>query len=483
MSKTKSKRFVPPEGAASAARRGLELRAKFGRGGTAVGVARARGLSKRRALPLAQVAKIYSYHERHAVDAQGEGWASESDPSAGWIAYLLWGGAAAKKWASAIRAKHGTPSRPKRLQKGRAHVQDLTRKGLEARAARHRAEVAPILAPIEAELAGDLLDRIDRKILDDDAAALAPTLVGRGRVTPQEFADAFAIARANPGMSLFSALARRGVAVLSLAGAAPPGLIASTTEAGRNLRRVRALVDHFHRAWNVPDKSQNAARIRAMQSDPSWGADAQGGTLPGFQADDFAAMTHPEVMPLLDVVHVKKIDPHNRAAVLRAFALEHAAVMDHTDDHAAFWHEAAHTVEMASQDIGRRVKDFLLHRLERDQDFNMKQTTPGKPDELGYKDGFQDAYTGRWYYRDGVDEERTSHASEVLSQGMTYLARDARAFAKRDPEHMALILAALGGKLGLRDATSDAEAPVKVERRRKMGTFSLDALRAWHKKG
>lgn len=42
----------PPATVAAAAKRGLELRAEFNRGGTAVGVARARDLSNRRELSL-----------------------------------------------------------------------------------------------------------------------------------------------------------------------------------------------------------------------------------------------------------------------------------------------------------------------------------------------------------------------------------------------------------------------------------------------
>ena len=42
----------PPATVAAAARRGLELRAEYGRGGTAVGVARARDLGNRRTLTI-----------------------------------------------------------------------------------------------------------------------------------------------------------------------------------------------------------------------------------------------------------------------------------------------------------------------------------------------------------------------------------------------------------------------------------------------
>jgi hypothetical protein len=88
--------LTPPKGAAEAAARGLELRRKHGRGGTEVGVARARDLSNRKTLSPSTVRRMHSFFSRHAVDAEGEGWGKDS---AGWIAHLLWGGDAAKAWA------------------------------------------------------------------------------------------------------------------------------------------------------------------------------------------------------------------------------------------------------------------------------------------------------------------------------------------------------------------------------------------------
>jgi len=88
--------LTPPKGAAEAAERGLELRRKHGRGGTEVGVARARDLSNRKTLSPSTVRRMHSYFARHEVDKQGEGWGEDS---AGYIAWLLWGGDAGKSWA------------------------------------------------------------------------------------------------------------------------------------------------------------------------------------------------------------------------------------------------------------------------------------------------------------------------------------------------------------------------------------------------
>lgn len=97
------KTFTPTLRMASAARRGLRLRAKFGRGGTQVGLDRAHQLAERRAVSDADVKSMHSFFARHAVDkdTKSHAWNSDSDPSAGFIAWLLWGGDAGKAWADA----------------------------------------------------------------------------------------------------------------------------------------------------------------------------------------------------------------------------------------------------------------------------------------------------------------------------------------------------------------------------------------------
>jgi hypothetical protein len=93
--------FKPTQRMASAARRGLRLRAKFHRGGTQVGVDRAHQLAEGRELAEADVKAMHSFFARHAVDKEtkSHAWNSDTDPSAGFIAWLLWGGDAGKAWA------------------------------------------------------------------------------------------------------------------------------------------------------------------------------------------------------------------------------------------------------------------------------------------------------------------------------------------------------------------------------------------------
>jgi hypothetical protein len=63
----------PTESMAGNAKRGLELRREHGRGGTGVGVARARDISNRKNLSPQTVGRMYSYFSRHEVDKKGKG--------------------------------------------------------------------------------------------------------------------------------------------------------------------------------------------------------------------------------------------------------------------------------------------------------------------------------------------------------------------------------------------------------------------------
>jgi hypothetical protein len=93
----------PTESMASNARRGLELRRKFGRGGTGVGVARARDLSNRTNLSPDTVLRMYSFFSRHEVDKKGKDFNNAERPSNGKIAWLLWGGDSGYSWSRSKR--------------------------------------------------------------------------------------------------------------------------------------------------------------------------------------------------------------------------------------------------------------------------------------------------------------------------------------------------------------------------------------------
>jgi HK97 family phage prohead protease len=96
--------FEPTAGMREEAERGLAWRREHGRGGTEIGVARARDIANGRALSIDTVQRMASYFARHEVDKQGQGWApgEEGFPSAGRIAWALWGGDAGRSWATNI---------------------------------------------------------------------------------------------------------------------------------------------------------------------------------------------------------------------------------------------------------------------------------------------------------------------------------------------------------------------------------------------
>jgi ATP-dependent protease ClpP protease subunit len=87
---------------AKEARRGLQWRAEYNRGGTAVGVARARDIVNGENLSPETIRRMVSYFARHEVDKQAEGFrqGEEGYPSAGRIAWALWGGDAGQVWAN-----------------------------------------------------------------------------------------------------------------------------------------------------------------------------------------------------------------------------------------------------------------------------------------------------------------------------------------------------------------------------------------------
>ena len=88
----------PTAAVAKQAAKGLELREKFKRGGTEIGVARARDLKNQRELSIDTVKQMKSYFARHKVDKRAKNFGDDDNPSAGYIAWLLWGGDEGRDW-------------------------------------------------------------------------------------------------------------------------------------------------------------------------------------------------------------------------------------------------------------------------------------------------------------------------------------------------------------------------------------------------
>jgi HK97 family phage prohead protease len=96
--------FKPPNGVRREAEYGLKLRREYGRGGTAVGIARARDLSNGVAVSPSTVRRMKAFFDRHQSDESAPGF-SRGDkewPSNGLIANKLWGGSSGYSWAKKL---------------------------------------------------------------------------------------------------------------------------------------------------------------------------------------------------------------------------------------------------------------------------------------------------------------------------------------------------------------------------------------------
>jgi hypothetical protein len=96
--------YTIPDGVKNEAVKALKWRKEHKRGGTPVGLNTARTLARGGQIGINKVRHIAKYFPRHEVDKKGKGWEPGEDnfPSNGRIAWALWGGDAAWRWASAI---------------------------------------------------------------------------------------------------------------------------------------------------------------------------------------------------------------------------------------------------------------------------------------------------------------------------------------------------------------------------------------------
>ena len=96
--------YPATDGMVEEAQRGLDWRSEYGRGGTEIGIARARDIVNRKNLPIDTWRRIKAYFDRHEIDKEGQGWSPDQDgyPSNGRIAWALWGGDAGWSRSQAI---------------------------------------------------------------------------------------------------------------------------------------------------------------------------------------------------------------------------------------------------------------------------------------------------------------------------------------------------------------------------------------------
>jgi len=96
--------YTVPKAVQAEAKRALEWHKEHKRGGTPVGMNTARTLAEGGQIGIRKIRHIAKYFPRHEVDKKGTGYkpAEKGYPSNGRIAWALWGGDAAQRWASAI---------------------------------------------------------------------------------------------------------------------------------------------------------------------------------------------------------------------------------------------------------------------------------------------------------------------------------------------------------------------------------------------
>jgi hypothetical protein len=118
--------FVPPKGAREEAERGLEWRREHGRGGTSVGVARARDIANGVRLSPSTVRRMKAFFDRHRNGAgKGSKPGEQGFPSPWRIAWALWGGDAGYAWARKLVAQLDAADRKAMTMKDKKITADL----------------------------------------------------------------------------------------------------------------------------------------------------------------------------------------------------------------------------------------------------------------------------------------------------------------------------------------------------------------------
>jgi hypothetical protein len=97
--------LAPPQAVSNNAAKGLALRKTFGRGGTEIGVGVAGELMAGTPLDPKMIRRMVSFFARHEVDKRAANFGNEANPSAGYVAWLLWGGDEGRAWALEVKRR------------------------------------------------------------------------------------------------------------------------------------------------------------------------------------------------------------------------------------------------------------------------------------------------------------------------------------------------------------------------------------------
>jgi HK97 family phage major capsid protein len=135
--KRKMASYKPTAGMVAEAKKGLAWRREHGRGGTSVGIARARDIVNGKSLSESTVKRMFSFFSRHEVDKKAEGFrpAEKGYPSNGRIAWALWGGDAGFSWSRKITNQ--LKNEDERAKETRDPISGAMRKALENKAKDH----------------------------------------------------------------------------------------------------------------------------------------------------------------------------------------------------------------------------------------------------------------------------------------------------------------------------------------------------------
>jgi len=95
---------TPTDGMVSEAKKGIEWRKEFNRGGTRIGATRASQIVAKEKLSPSTVKRMFSFFSRHESDKEAQGFRPGEDgyPSNGRIAWALWGGDAGFSWSRKV---------------------------------------------------------------------------------------------------------------------------------------------------------------------------------------------------------------------------------------------------------------------------------------------------------------------------------------------------------------------------------------------
>tara|TARA_R110002020_G_scaffold183360_8_gene379675 strand:- start:3244 stop:5523 length:2280 start_codon:yes stop_codon:yes gene_type:complete len=126
---------TPTKGMIQEAKKGLEWRKEHKRGGTEIAVARARSIINGD-LSIETIKRMYSFFSRHEVDKKAKGFkpGGEGYPSAGRIAWALWGGDPGYSWATKkVKEIDRLKALSKPNDKVQLHLIDVLSKGTEVK--------------------------------------------------------------------------------------------------------------------------------------------------------------------------------------------------------------------------------------------------------------------------------------------------------------------------------------------------------------